>query len=402
MCSTTPKTKAASPAVKEGSDVKKPPALPPIKALQQFLTDTYNSQQSNLEPATNNLNGFALPMKEAAISIRMIESDGNQQYAGINDTKMIYSGSLVKVAALYAAFDLRAAARKHAGDNSFTSETTFFTSLNTAIDTSTATPRLITFGKGLHPEWTKIFKGFKASGANKVEFLPSFQTDLDNIGENPNAGKVIRALGYCYINVALKKGNLFDEPSLNGVWLAGDYSGEGTQIPGGLKSVRVPVVNDTVPGGSGQAITTKKMSEIFMLLHNGKASPHIADAGERSDANGGAHAILQTEGSFFFDVATPTHTPFIHITAVPNFSRDCAKVGIGTLGPIGVGGPSVISEGDVMKWGDPGAISTFNTKYHRKLTGDFALCWQNMYKPDNHFDVLIKLINQTIAGFLAQ
>ena len=397
MCSsTTPKTKAASPAVKDGSEVKKPPALPPIKSLQQFLTDTYNAQQVNLELATNILNGFTLPAKEAAISIRMIESDGNQQYAGINDTKMYYSGSLVKVAALYAAFELRAAARKHAGDISFSSETTFFSSLNANIDTSTATQRLIAFGKGLHPEWTKIFKGFKASGPDKVEFLPSFQTDLKNIGENPNAGKVIRALGYSWINVSLKKGNLFDEPSLNGVWLAGDYSGEGATISGGWKSVRVPVVNDTVVGGSGQAITTKKMSEIFYQLHTGRGYPHIIETAERTAANGGAHAILQTEGSFFFDPS------FITITESPVFSRDCAKVGIGTLGPIGVGGPSVISEGDVMSWDDTAAITTFNTKYQRKLTGDFALCWQNMYKPDSHFDELIKLINKTIKDFLAQ
>ena len=397
MCSsTTPKTKAASPAVKDGSEVKKPPALPPIKSLQQFLTDTYNAQQANLEPATNILNGFTLPSKEAAMSIRMIETDGSQHYAGINDTKMYYSGSLVKVAALYAAFELRAVARKHAGDIIFTSETTFFSSLNSNVDTSAATPRLITFGKGLHPEWTKIFKGFKPSGPDKVEFLPAFQTDLNKIGDNPNAGKVIRALGYSWINVSLKKGNLFDEPSLNGVWLAGDYSGEGATIPGGWKSVRVPVVNDTVPGGSGQAITTKKMSEIFYLLHTGRGYPHITDTTERAAANGGAHAILKTEGSFFFDPS------FITITASPEFSNDCAKVGIGTLGPIGVGGPSVISEGDVMSWDDTAAVAKFNTKYNRKLTGDFALCWQNMYKPDSHFDELIKLINKTIKDFLAQ
>jgi hypothetical protein len=398
-CSTTPKTKAASPAVKDASAVKKPPALPPIQSLQKFLNDAYNANKANLEPSSTNLNGYTLTSTEAAISIRLIESDGNQQYAGINDTKMYYSGSLVKVAAIYAAFDLRAAARQHAATTSFSSDSAFFTSLNTAIDTSTATPRLIAFGQGLQPEWSKIFKGHKPTGTDQVSFTDTFRADLIKIGENPNAAKVIRALGYSYINTSLKKGNFFDEPSLNGIWLAGDYTGEGALIAGGIKSVRVPVVNDNVPGGGAQAITTKKMSEMFYMLHTEKAYQHVSNASERALANTGPHWILQSEGSFFFD---PRSTPFIRITEPRNFTKHCAKVGIGTLGPIGGGGPNVMSEAAAFTWTDTVAITAFNTKYSRKLTGDFTICWQNMYKPDSRFDVLVRLVNKTIKDFLAQ
>jgi len=379
--------------------IRKPDPLP--HTLQEFLTDAYIAEKTNLEPSTMVINGFTLKNKEAAISILLIDSDGNDHYADINGTRMDYSGSLVKVAALYAAFDLRSAARQHAKDHSFSDKAHFFGSFIDAIDTSTAIQRLKDFGIGLKPDLNKIFEGFKATAPNKVGFIATggtnFQTDLEEIHENVNAGRVIRALGYSYINVSMLRGKFFDpDPTkLNGIWLAGDYSGEGI-----LRSVRVPVENDTVPGGSGQAITTKEMSRMLYLVHTGKGFSHVTDATERTAANEGMHAILMAQGgSFFFD---PRPERLIHLTVTPNFSDHCAKVGIGTLGPIGTPGPSVISEGTVMKWTNTTEVSSFNTKFSRKLTGDFALCWQNMYQPDSHFDALVRIINASILNFLTQ
>jgi hypothetical protein len=374
------------------SQERKPVPLPPIQSLQRFLTNAYLAEQINLEPSTMVINGFTLKNKEAAISIILIDTDGNNHYAEINGTKMHYSGSLVKVAALYAAFDLRATARKHAKDNNSLDQNAFFTSLTSAIDTRIVIQRLKDFGKGLKPDLTKIFKGFKDTGLNKVEFLDSFQTDLDNIGENVNAGRIIRALGYSYINLSMMRGNFFSEATLKGVWLAGDYSQESI-----LKSVRVPVENDIVPGGSGQAITTKEMSRMFQLIHTKQGLSHVTDVSEKAAGNKGMHDILITEGSFFFGANTT-----VNISVPPKFSNDCAKVGIGTLGPIGTPGPSVISEGDVMKWSNNAEVTNFNTKYKRKLTGDFALCWQNMYQPNAHFDALVRILNTSIQNFLTQ
>jgi hypothetical protein len=374
--------------------IKKPAPLPRVEPLQKFLTEAYDADKSNLEPATMVMGGFTLKNKEAALSILMIDSDGNNHYAEINGTRMDYSGSLVKAAALYAAFDLRSAARQHAKDQDFLTKRAFFDSFTPAIDTSTAIQRLKDFATGLKPDLNKIFQGFKATGPDKVEFTDDFQRDLDNIGENVNAGRIIRALGYSYINASMIRGNFFDpDPAqLNGIWLAGDYSGE--QI---LKSVRVPVANDTVAGGSGQAITTKEMSRMFYLVHAGQGFSHVTDATERTAANQGTHAILRTQGSFFEDT-----TSTVDITVTPEFSAHCAKVGIGTLGPIGTPGPRVISEGAVMIWIDDTQIDTFNTTFKRKLTGNFVLCWQNMYHPHSHFDALVRIINASILNFLSQ
>ena len=399
MCTTTNQTKTANPGVDDPSKVKKPDPLPAVRSLQGFLTDAYAAEKANLEPTPPaTINGFTLPSTLAAISIRLIDNDpNNNHYAEINGTKMFFSGSLVKVAALYVACDLRAAARIYGKANSgFTDTTSFLASFGPTVDTSAAIQRLQTFGQGLHPDLKKIFQGFKAIPPNQVDFIPGatgYQHFMNDIGENPSATKVIDPLGYAYINVSLMKGGFFDPTTLNGIWLAGDYSSEAS-----VKSVRVPVENDVVPGGSGQAITTKEMSRMFYLVHTAQGYPHISDAAERAAANQGIHDILATEGSFF-----QNGTSTVHITESPQFSNHCAKVGIAPLGPLDhPAGVNAISEGDVMKWTKQSEINGFNTKFRRALTGDFALCWQNMYPPDSHFNALVRIINTTIKNFLTQ
>jgi hypothetical protein len=396
MSTTTQQTKAAAPVTKAASTIMKQPALPPIVGLQSFLTDAYNAEKVNLEPSSMVIGGFTLKSKKAAISIIMIDTNrANNIYAEIDGTLMHYSGSLLKVAALYAAYDLRAAARMHAKGNNFANPNAFFTSFLPTVDTSTAIKRIRDFGKGLKPELATIFK---PTAPDKVEFLPSFQIDLNKIGDSDNAGRVIRALGYSYINVSMIRGKFFTEAAagglgpLNGVWLAGDYSGETN-----LKSVRVPVENDTVPDGSGQATTTKEMCRMFQLLHVEEGLTHVTDATEKAAANKGAHDILITEGSFF-----QNGTSTVQITVTPAFTKHCAKVGIGLLGPIATPGPKVISEGAVMKWTDAAEVAKFNEDHGRSLTGDFALVWQNMYPPNSHFDALVRLLNSAIQKFLTQ
>jgi hypothetical protein len=408
MCKTTSRKNSANPATKNPTGPK-PAPLPPIKTLQQYLTAAYNGEKANLEPSSMVISGFTLKSKNASMSIIMLDQDGNHDYAEINGTitdasgtrkVMDYSGSLAKVGALYAAFDLRAAARKFVTDNGTAN---FFTDFLSAIDTSAAVASLRSFGQGLKPVVTTIFDvssgqaEFQSSGstANK-----KFKEFLDDILENPSAGQVIRALGYSYINVSLMKGGFYDAATQKGIWLAGDYSAEKK-----TKSVRIPVENDTVPNGSGQAITTEQMSRMFRLLHMGQAYPHVADAAERTAANDGAHAVLMTQESFFFLTGPPSDR-LMHLTVPVRFTNHCAKVGIGSLGklkPDGTtDGPPVYSEGSVMQWDTPAQVTKFNTDNTRKHSGDFVLVWQNMYDKDSRWDALVRIINTTIENFLKQ
>lgn len=397
MCSTTPKTKAASPGVKQPSTVQKPPALPKIITLQKFLTDQYNAEKTSLEPTGDKIGTFTLKNKEAAISIRAINNDNENLYGEINGTLMHYSASMIKVAAMYAAYDLLCTARIHAKNNSFTNKTDFQNSLDSLIDTSTAIQRLKDFGKGLKPDLSKIFVGFTGPGTNEVNFHPDFAHDMSEMilqSSDALAGNCIRKLGYSYINVSLIKGNFFnpDPNKLNGIWLAGDYSGEGI-----LKSVRVPVENDTVSGGSGQATTTKEMSRMFHLIHTETALLHVTDSVEKAEANLQMHDFIN-RAPWWFDNNTST----VNITETLKFTRHCAKIGVGPLGKSGEGGPEVVSLGNVVTWISDPQIGSFNTKYQRTLTGDFAICWQNMYKPFSHFDSLVRLMNNSIENFLTQ
>jgi len=407
MCSTTPKTKAASPAVKTPSVIKKPPALPAIQPLQKFLVSAYDNTKATIENVPDVIAGIHLVTKKLAISIRAIFKDEHDKfydehaqipYDATQDPAapqlMHYSGSLVKVAAIYAALDLRATARQHAKTQpdfpKFPPNNAFLTSLDSIIDTSAALQRLKTFGKGLKPSLKDIFI-YDASTPDKVAFKDSFKNALINIFHNEDATIVVDALGYSFINVSLMKAGYFDESTLTGIWLAGDYSKEHS-----LKSVRVPSVNDIVPGGSAQNITTKEMSRMFYMLHTGQAYSHVTDEIERTKANNGAHAVIKDQISWL------TPAGGIPFTVPVPFTVHCTKVGIGALGPVDSPGAPVYSEGEILVWSDGSQVDAFNTKYKRKLTGEFAVCWQNLYQLDPKVNGLITVISSAIENFLTQ
>ena len=80
MCKTTQRKNSANPGTQNPAGPK-PPALPPIKTLQQYLTAAYTAERANLEPSSMVINGFTLKSKDAAISIDMIGSGSQHEYA---------------------------------------------------------------------------------------------------------------------------------------------------------------------------------------------------------------------------------------------------------------------------------------------------------------------------------
>jgi hypothetical protein len=377
----------------------KPTPLPPIKPLRDYLNAAYAAEKGNVEPASPVVSGKPDSAK-FAISIIAIDSTGDH-YAGVNDELMCYSGSLVKVASLYAAHDLRALARMHAATLTFADLTTFRTSLASVVNPTGAIPQLRAMPVGLKPNLSSILGGFRPSGPNKVEFLPAYVAHLNNDVDNPNtvfhnagARGIIRPLGYSFINVSMMRSGFFDpDPTkLNGIWLAGDYSGD---LPAAqrLAVSRVPVVNDSVPGGGAQAITTKEMSRMFRLMHSKTGFAHITDAPERDAANQGMHDILTSGDSF-----DPSPYP-----SPGKFSRHCGKVGIGTLGPVDTPGRSVFSEGSVVKWTTPPTlVGAFNTAHSRNLSGDFVLVWQNLFTHGTSWSAMARLVTSAMENFLTQ
>lgn len=370
----------------------KPAPLPPIKPLRDYLNTAYASEGGTIEPASIVVSGRPVSTK-FAVSIIALDSTGDH-YAGVNDELMCYSGSLVKVASLYAAHDLRAQARMHAATLTFADLTTFQTSLASVVNPTGAIPQLRAMTVGLKPNLSSILGGFRPSGANKVEFLPAYVAQLNNVFHNAGARGIIRPLGYSFINVSMMRSAFFDpDPTkLNGIWLAGDYSGD---LPAAqrLAVSRVPVINDSVPGGGAQAITTKEMSRMFRLMHSKTGFAHITDATERDAANQGMHDILTSGDSF-----SPSPYP-----SPGKFSRHCGKVGIGTLGPIDTPGPSVFSEGSVVQWTTPPTlVGSFNTAHSRNLSGDFVLVWQNLFDQGTSWSAMARLVTSAMENFLKQ
>jgi len=386
------------------------PIPTPTLSLKQALDNAYKVEQANLEPVTNAINGFALKDKKAAISIWAIDNDDNHFYGARNDADMDFSASLLKMAAMYAAYDLRCAAIQFIKDNndSFTDQNSFSTAFSNSIDTSNAVTLLQKFTKGLKPNVKSIFKGFNSSGPNKLDFIknptqihtPSqgFGLDMDDmiiVSDDEAASRCIQAIGYSYINVSLMKGDFFNSSTMKGIWLAGDYESA-------LQYFRVPCDNDTVAGGSAQATTTYAMGWLILLIDNLEALPQVTDNGERSSSNMEMRTRFRQAASWFSNGGS-----VVHVTEALKFSVLGAKVGVAGLG-VGGNGPPVISEGSIVNWTDPDSpVTTFNTKFQTNLSGRFCFCWQNMYKPgstnDFHcFDSLVRVLNATVTSFLTQ
>ena len=184
-------------------------------------------------------------------------------YAGLNDTEMIFAGSLPKICAMYAAFALKAqvqafvtAARAEKGAPVGGAQ------VARAIEAAWR-PKLKamfpgrptrSFGNGRDIAFPKLADIFTFAPDGAVDFAraaPALaDADLDApIGRtsaefksppgrfhdwmrlmlrwsnNTAASRCILALGYFYVNGALARAGLFDAAAHEGLWLSADYAG---------------------------------------------------------------------------------------------------------------------------------------------------------------------------------
>ncbi|MFC7476058.1 serine hydrolase [Dankookia sp. GCM10030260] len=173
-------------------------------------------------------------------------------YAGLADGEMLYAGSLLKVCALYAAFELRARVRQHVAE---------------AIDAGTATdmpgwekPVFAALLRAWQPALAEVMPKLPATPPNlgrlfavtpdgDVDFTAAdpalTDAEIDAVGEfgtprggyrdwlrsmlrwsnNAAASRCILGLGYPFIAGTLRGAALIDADMANGLWLSGDYLG---------------------------------------------------------------------------------------------------------------------------------------------------------------------------------
>jgi hypothetical protein len=358
------------------------------------------------------------PNSHVAFSLVALTSDGHHRYGGVFDEEMHFSASLVKVAALYAAHELLAAARRLARKKGFADVSAFMTSLSTKFNpaiTATAMPnvRALVTDPALmepFPKYDLIFTVTNLGVANEpnVQFSPQFQDHLVSMighGTNTGASATIRKLSYAYINAALIKGGFFapaqGTTAQNGIWLAGDYLGDknkpkfndATHIP----YVRIDCVNDckTENGVTDCAVaqisTTRRMANLLALMELGKLPRGDAAANTSMKSLMSEPKPLIPGGGGTRDTPWLDQSRLTGVTAQFTITHD--KVGVADLKR----GPDVHSEGLVVKWTNrPGDQALLD---RRHLTGTIAISWQNLI-PFN-FNGIARVVNDAFANYIA-
>lgn len=383
-------------------DPSKPdvPSIKTLNSLQKYLSKAYKDAllANNLgtQPADDSAANLHVP-----ISLSALAKSGNQHlYAGVHDDEMHFSASLLKVAAMFSAYSLRAEARQLAATGGITDPNALFAALPGQFHSTDALPAIQSAGVGLNPRYKDILQATGSGGGTlQIDFKPDFFTsiavdhplfaayqvihkhevDLGHIQEdeennvtlaalnkvshmyrmivpsnNASAGECIRRLGYAYINVKLMNAGLYDSKSTppKGIWLAGDYSGG--------PRVEVDSLND---GKSAAATTSRQMARFFSLIDLGQLIPPNANSGD--DNVDMKLLLLEAQG---VDSAWISRFP------PRKYDVEGVKVGLANLKPnTPPKGPNVYSEGVLLKWN-----SNTDKLTEKNLSGQIAVCWQNL------------------------
>lgn len=416
--------------------------------FQSYLDKVYEKVRPTLGPDLGD------DRTRLAISVFLRSSGKDHIYAGKFDDRLHYSGSLIKVAAMFAAYKLRAEAKALASSGAnFANETAFFTALSQQFNPADAVLLIRNAPVRQRPILPDILKITGFGGALQVNFAESFYnglatdhgfftaykailatlpTDADGkpiqnatsraayakIGhmyrmivpsDDCSAGECISRLSYPYINVKLmeKVGDedgFFDPGSMKGIWLAGDYIED--WCPAATKAkrqafVRIDTENDCDQTqhppfcGSAQNTTSKQMARFVLKI----ITKELVDP----DSSGEMRDLLH-EAEAVGDISFLDDHPGRSTGAIPRqFDIEGTKIGQGPIKTDPDRGPiEVRSEGMIIKWkfspSDPELKKKFD---HRKLTGEVAVCWQNL---TNHIntDGLIELLNKSVSKFVKQ
>ena len=269
------------------------PSAFPSKFLwgaKTFSTNLESAFQRAIIAARNNAAFSHLPdVRTIPIAIMALDDGGSRPVAGQREFEMFYSGSLLKVAAMYAAFQLRVAVNDLAATFDPAVVDTpekLFQKISATFDKQIdgRVPRIgsapgVTRAMRL-PKYPAVFEAerfggtwrlkfnergfFDAMGRLRLDPLNNFKIHLRKMivgSDNDSAGFCIRALGYSWINGLLQSAGFlnFGFPGSEGIWLAGDYAKQPT--------VEILSVNDDKVK---QATTCFHMAWLFSLLHDKK------------------------------------------------------------------------------------------------------------------------------------
>jgi hypothetical protein len=292
---------AAISSISPFSEKLYPTEMTPVDAHNARLSAAMQTVRSTLsDDNKTRLDNISI------IVVKLVPRPGVLEYAGVKETDMFFSASLLKASLLYTSFELVARVNKLAPLITAGSANDFFAKVKQDFDgkVANAVPQ-ITPGP-----WRKVqFDGAltataNASGVFSVTMSDRHLQDLDSIFSNQNqntgARECIRRLGFSYHNGALAAAGFLGLVTEHGIWLASDFISDDPPAPGNWRSFHVPVSTN---GTSSVAMTSLSMAQLLTKIGRMELfdDPASNQAIRSIYAKGGAWlSQLANQGSFSF------------------------------------------------------------------------------------------------------
>lgn len=317
----------------------------------------------------------------AIVDITNLEAE-NYPYAGnANHDKRYYSGSLLKVAALFATYELLDLVNRYAPQLTARSPGGRLQELSAMFDPRIRSsivfpPETVRRNRApaklerdmLVPDYKHLLREKQSDEGLRFALSTESENKLTIMidqGEGRGATAYIHRLGYAWINGLLQKAGFIrstrDGQADPGIWLAGDYTKD-SEWP----SARVPSEND---GMSAEATTARDMAKLFTLIKKRSMT-------ETSSASALAH-LAKAHNWLDSDLAK------FHLKA------EAAKVGLGNLKPE-FGALQVSSEGSIIS--DPGSADPKKPR--------FVVVWQNVIHNHPDLALVARILGSTIQTYL--
>jgi hypothetical protein len=289
-------------------------------------------------------------LDNVSIIVVKLTPSGTMDYAGVRETSMYFSGSLLKVSLLYTSFELVARVNALAPGITANSVSDFFAKVAQEFDAkiASAVPS-ITAGPWRKVQFDKALTATPgAAGKYSVKMSQRHDQDLRSIFsnqlQNDGARECMHRLGFSYVNGALAAAGFLGLAAPNGIWMATDYIKDVPPDPGNWRSFEVPVVTGT----SSAAMTTLMMANLLNQIHRRK----LIDAATSQTMRD----IYATAGAWLSTLANPNAF---------SFTAEGAKVGHSDSASANVG--MVMSEALFIK--------------RKSDSSPFVAVWQNVPDP---------------------
>jgi hypothetical protein len=261
-----------------------PVALFPPRPTLAFTTS--GPLQDALDTAIDDLKTRMHKTVPFPIAIIDLEGGDTLECGSYLPDEVDYIASSAKVAAMLAAFGLRDMARRlfvylkmatgvagmmaasggpKAVNRAVAGIPSLFQAMRTYMDPEVEdnSPALLHSVRHEHrvPQYDQVFAPSPKDAWSYPDFSGSFRASMKAMivpSDNNGAGRVVRGVGYGYLNGLLEHFGLLDPDTPTGIWLAGDYIGI-------YPYVRIQSNND---GGVAQAGTALAQAQMMAMIVN--------------------------------------------------------------------------------------------------------------------------------------